>query len=59
MFRLADLPRHSEITNLAHTHLVNHDILQLNVTVDISRYFVHVLQSPYYLSEHGTHVILW
>jgi hypothetical protein len=36
IFDLADFSGHPKIPDFAHTHLVYHDVLQLNVSVDIT-----------------------
>jgi len=54
----ADFASHAKISEFTDTHFVNQDILQLDVSVDITHCVMEVLKTPYDLPEHHAYVVV-
>lgn len=55
---LADFASHAKISNFAETHFVDEDVLQFDVSVNVSHGVVHVVETSDDLPEHGANVIV-
>jgi hypothetical protein len=55
---LTNFASHAKISNFTDAHLVDQDILQFDVSVNVTHGVVHVLEAPNDLPEHGAYVIV-
>ena len=55
---LANFAGHAKIGNLADTHFVDQDVLQLDIAVDVAHSVMHVLETSDDLPKHGAYVVV-